>query len=74
MNKLTDGSPSEFVDHRCRDNLSPDLRSAIASKGGKAVAAQKGSSHMAEIGRKGGMAVSRNKDHMRQIGRKGGLA
>ncbi len=28
--------------------------------------------HMAEIGRRGGQAVSRNREHMAEIGRKGG--
>lgn len=40
--------------------------------GGKAVVEKYGSDHMAEIGRKGGLKVSRNRDYMSEIGRRGG--
>lgn len=42
--------------------------------GGEAVVGKYGPEHMAEIGRKGGEAVSRDREHMADIGRKGGEA
>lgn len=57
-------------DDRCRDNLTPEQRSAIGRMGGKSIA--RNSAYMAEIGRKGGVAVSKDREHMAQIGQKGG--
>lgn len=42
--------------------------------GGEAVVDKYGPEHMADIGRKGGEAVSQDREHMADIGRKGGEA
>jgi general stress protein YciG len=41
-------------------------------RGGSKVAAERGSSFYAQIGKKGGKAVSQNRAHMAAIGKKGG--
>ena len=57
--------------------MDPDLRRAVAGRGGRAAHAQ-GVAHRftpaeaREAGRKGGMVVSLDRRHMAEIGRKGG--
>lgn len=47
-------------------------RSEAGKRGGQATAKRHGATFFAEIGRKGGTAVSKNRDHMSKIGRIGG--
>jgi general stress protein YciG len=60
-------------------SMSPEMRRAIASKGGKSAhlmgrAHQFDSAEAAEAGRKGGAAVSKDLGHMAKIGAMGGKA
>lgn len=49
-------------------------RSQAGRRGGQSTVQKYGPSFFAEIGQKGGTAVSRNREHMSSIGRKGGKA
>lgn len=47
-------------------------RSEAGKRGGQATAKKHGPAFFAEIGKKGGTAVSKNREHMSSIGRRGG--
>ncbi len=51
----------------------PNVQQA-AALGGQALVAERGSAYMAEMGRRGGAAVSCDRAHMAAIGRRGGRA
>jgi general stress protein YciG len=63
--------PSSATGPESENDSSSDKRSGAR---GTAAMDARTRQHMAEIGRKGGQAVSKNREHMAKIGRKGGAA
>lgn len=49
-------------------------REEAGQRGGRATSQKHGAAFYAEIGRRGGQAVSRNRAHMSKIGQRGGAA